>query len=143
MKPYLVGETNPVHPDPCFALYPEPKGCSGYRLCHLVLQLQPAVYLRDFERRDLLVGKWSLPRAREAAFKLAEEIGDAKVVLLGAKVCAAFRLDFEPFTIVRGKAVILPHPSGLCRIWHQPGSFERAREVLRRAGVLVGTERVA
>ena len=140
MKPFLIGESNPYGADPRFALYPEPRGCAGWRLCHLVLHVQPHRYRHDFERRNVLVGKWSAPRARDAAARLAAEIGDAKVVLLGAKVCAAFSLAFEPFTVVLGRVAILPHPSGLSRAWNEPGAFERARQVLRDAGVLPQAE---
>jgi hypothetical protein len=133
VKPFIIGESNPYGADPYFALYPAPKGCTGWRLCNLVLQMQPAAYLREFERRNVLEGpRWSAPAARAAASKLAEEIGEAKVVLLGAKVCAAFRLEFEPFTVLRGKAAILPHPSGLSRAWNEPGAFDRARATVRQ-----------
>lgn len=36
------------------------------------------------------------------------------------------------------RAVVLPHPSGLCRAWHELGAYERARSVLRQAGALRG-----
>lgn len=141
MKPFIVGENNPYGPDPHFALYPAPKGCAGWRLCHLVLQLRPHEYMARFERRNLLAQtRWSVVDARAAAGKLAEEIGDGKVILLGAKVCAAFRLDFEPFTVVRGKAAILPHPSGLSRAWNDPAAFERARATVRE---LIGDEQLS
>lgn len=74
----------------------------------------------------------------------------APYVLLGAKVSSVFgwllnREDFKPFTrheetaYVRTRPrsyIILPHPSGLSRAWNEPGAFERARGVLREAGVL-------
>jgi hypothetical protein len=65
------------------------------------------------------------------------------LVLLGAKVSAAFGLAFTPFVTLQRivpdghcQAVILPHPSGLCRLWHRPGAVEEARELLRAAGAL-------
>lgn len=129
--PFIVGENNPYGADPYFAMYPRPSNSAGGRLCRLVLQLPETQYLREFHRRNLLQQpKWSVVDARAAAVKLAEEIGDSKVILLGAKVCAGFRLDFKPFTIVRGKVAILPHPSGLCRIWTEPGAYERGRAVV-------------
>jgi len=66
----------------------------------------------------------------------------------GAKVASAFDVanrftPFAPFTTRRRKTprgelllVVLPHPSGLSRTWHEPGAFERARATLREAGVL-------
>jgi uracil-DNA glycosylase len=64
----------------------------------------------------------------------------AVVVLLGARVAQAFALKFTPFSVVAAcnpaQFVILPHPSGLSRAWNEPGAFDRARGVLREAGVL-------
>lgn len=135
--PFIVGENNPYGADPYFAMYPQPENSAGGRLCRLVLQLPEAQYLREFHRRNLLQQpKWSVVDARAAAVKLAEEIGESKVILLGAKVCAGFRLDFEPFTIVRGKVAILPHPSGLCRMWSQLDAYDRGRDLVRK---LLGT----
>jgi hypothetical protein len=143
-RPWLVGETNPwqkpgADPDHKFDLYPLPAHASGGRLCHLVLGMQATTYLRNFVRRDLLTGKWSVPAARKAAYGLWCESGLAPLVLLGAKVCAAFGFAYEPFTTNEHylgdhedahQVVILPHPSGLNRAWHEPGAFLRARELV-------------
>lgn len=135
--PFIVGMNNPYGDDPFFAMYPRPPNSAGGRFCYLVLQLTEAQYLREFHRRNLLQQrKWSVVDARAAAAKLADEIGDSKVILLGAKVCAGFRLDFKPFTIIRNKVAILPHPSGLCRMWSQPGAYDRGRDLVRE---LLGT----
>lgn len=111
MRPLLVGEANPYGGDPSFALYPSPPWCSGERLCRLVLGLDPDEYLGRFDRQNLCPRSWHLPAARARAE--------------------------EPFT-ARDGLVLLPHPSGLSRLWNAPGSFARAREVLRVAGVLPG-----
>ena len=128
-KPILIGELNPYGPDPEFAMYPSPRGCAGWRLCHLVLKMDPDDYLEAFDRRNLLVAsKWSAPRAREAAAQLVRESNGAPLILLGAKVAAAFILTFQPFSTgelpfrfappgfsLAQRYVMLPHPSGLCR----------------------------
>lgn len=135
--PFIVGENNPYGSDPYFAMYPRPSNSAGGRLCRLVLQIPEAQYLREFHRHNLLQQpKWSVVDARAAAVELSEVIGDSKVILLGAKVCAGFRLDFKPFTIVRGKVAILPHPSGLCRMWSEPGAYDRGHDLVRE---LLGT----
>lgn len=102
------------------------------------MQLDPDDYLARFERVNLCDGKWSMPKARERARKLWWERGAGVIVLLGSKVCAAFGEPFEPFTIPSGmtRLVILPHPSGLCRLWQEPGAYDRARAVLRERNVL-------
>lgn len=157
MKPLLVGEVNPHGPDPSFALYHTPERSAGGRLCRLVMGLQRARYEAAYDRVNLCVEKWSLPLARDRAGALAAgRAGSASpepavVVLLGSRVCSAFGRAYAPFTAeaapVRSRAgahlgaalyVVLPHPSGLCRAWNAPGSFSRARELLRSAGCEVG-----
>jgi hypothetical protein len=141
-KPLLVGELNPYGADSYFALYPAPPGCAGDRLCRLVLQMEPDEYLARFERVNLCSGRWSAPAARRRADELTCHVNHrySALVLLGAKVADAFGLAFSPFNAVpsgRGcLAVMLPHPSGRCRLWREPGAYKLARTVLREAGVL-------
>ena len=143
MRPLLVGELNPYGGDPRRALYPLPKNSAGGRLCRKVLGLGPVEYLRRFDRRNLCVGSWTNRAARAAASEIAANLKpDSKLVLLGAKVCAAFGWRYEPFDLRLVGAdlvplVILPHPSGRCRTWNDPDSYHRAREALRRAGIEV------
>lgn len=156
MKPLLIGEQNPYQSDPRlaqrFALYPEPPNCAGWNLCCRIMQLKKAEYLERFDRVNLCAGKWSMREARAKADLLRNNPGQT-LVLCGAKVAAAFGRKFVPFThdetpdyyrpksdpsfiAIRRRIVILPHPSGLSRAWNEPGAFERARSVLREAGVL-------
>lgn len=131
-KPLLVGEANPYGGDPDFALYPAPDGCSGHRLCTLILKMRRADYLREFERVNLCPYKWYMREARERAADLRTWRGP--LILLGAKVAWAFGFDpFVPFTISDGgKTLVLPHPSGLCRTWNEPNAFVRARELVAK-----------
>ena len=140
VKPLLVGEANPYGGDPEFALYPSPARCAGHRLCHLVMQLDPDDYLERFDRANLCPSRWSMRAARAGAASLRAEraAAGAVVVLLGARVCSAFGVEFRPFSLcfVAPTLVVLPHPSGLSRLWNEPYSYERARDVLRAAGAL-------
>lgn len=140
--PWLIGESNPYQrhgadPEHRFDLYPEPSHASGGRLCRLVLGMSTREYLHTFVRRDLLEGKWSVPKARAAAAVLWRETGTSPLVLLGAKVAAAFGFAFMPMTCIEHgcsagtrKVAILPHPSGLSQAWHAPGSYEQARAIV-------------
>lgn len=139
IRPLLVGESNPYSARPEAALFPHPRNSAGARLCFDILGFrQAAAYLRTFDRCDLCGLVWRLPDARARAAELAT--GDRPLVLLGAKVCQAFNVTFEPFTETtlpwreRGRrglpAVILPHPSGRCRIWLRDGAVERGRELV-------------
>jgi len=146
MKPVLVGEANPYGADPRYALYCEPANSAGGRLCNLILQMGRNEYVRTFDRVNLCPSKWSMKVARARAHEL--RVAGAPLVLFGSKVCAAFDVDFEPFWAGRLSdttglwvpAVILPHPSGLCRLWNegagQPANFARAGQLIR--GLVVG-----
>lgn len=131
----FVGERNPYGSDDYFALYPEPAGAAGARLCE-ILGLSHREYLRRFDRINLLKRDWSLPAARRAAVRLAHR----RRILLGARVCAAHGVPFDPFNHFSiGMDVwvlVLPHPSGRCRLWNGKGAVEKAR-----AAVLAFTER--
>lgn len=123
----LVGENNPYGNDPRYALYCLPLNSAGGRLQRLVLGLRFSRYL-ELERVNLCSGKWSVPAARAAA-ALYAPTAERVPVLLGAKVSAAFGVPFVPFTRTE-MGVVLPHPSGRCTIWNEPGSVARARAVL-------------
>lgn len=130
LKPMLVGESNPYGGDDRFALYPAPDGCSGHRLACLILGMHRAHYLEAFDRVNLVRGKWSVTKARAMAESLWNRpTGQVpKFILLGAKVSAAFQTPFVPFEISEGGTIlVLPHPSGLCRLWNEPDAFALAR----------------
>lgn len=146
VKPLLVGEANPYGSDPEWALYPNPPGCAGDRLCRRVLGLGEEEYLDGFDRCNLCPREWRAAEARDRATRMRLTPGpDRTFVLLGAKVTRAFGLEWRPFWWERVQEllplpvhtfVVLPHPSGLSRYWNEPGAYERARETLRDAGVL-------
>lgn len=148
MKPVLVGEDNPNSSDPRHALYPRPKHLAGGRLCHRIMVVTEREYLRWFARANLCAGSWSAREARATASALLDR--HEVHVILGAKVAHAYGLKFKPFEVVDAptialdgvnrwnRFVILPHPSGRCRTWNDPAAFDRAHEVLVRAGVISG-----
>ncbi len=134
MRPLLVGEVNPYGPDPQYALWPDPPGCAGHRLCHVILGMERREYLRRFDRVNLCLGAWSMKAAREEATKILRRT-PRTLVLLGAKVTDAFLPGaFRPFQVVlvdpEFRAAILPHPSGRCRLWNDPDNITRARRAV-------------
>lgn len=148
MKPLLIGEANPYQTDERlairYALHPDPPRASGGRLCFFVMGLDEQTYLSRYDRVNLCHPKWHLPTAREKAYRvLGERQSTDVIVLCGAKVAAAFDLPSAPFKVYRDPVdvwpvrVVLPHPSGLCRVWHTPGAVQEARRVLRVTGVLL------
>lgn len=140
----LVGEVNPHGSDPRHALYHLPRTSSGNRL-RCILGLTDLEYHRLLDKANLCEGEWS---SKQAAPRLAELVLSRRgvVVLLGARVRAAARrmiklayVDPDPGVeffgrVTLGSGVVLvslPHPSGLCRLWNEPGTAARARALLR------------
>ena len=142
MKILFIGELNPYGPREDCALLDDPVGSAGWRLRAAVCALRSATYRSEaIGRVNLCDGAWSLRQARKRRAELLRAIPEAvPMVLLGAKVRDAFYVPaadgtfFVYKTIMASSArryVTLPHPSGLCRLWHEPGAFERARALLR------------
>lgn len=138
----LVGESNPYGGDPRYALYPEPERSAGGRLCRVVLGLTVKEYIRHFRRVNLLTSaRWSAPLARQSARRLVDvaAVDGVPLVLLGAKVCAAFGVDYDPGSTGMASVLferewrfaVLPHPSGLSRAWNVVGAVCRARAAVR------------
>jgi hypothetical protein len=141
--PIIVGESNPYGADPHYALYPDPPGCAGERLCHRVMGLRRGTYLSSFERVNLVQGpKWNAPVARTAAANIAADCSKTRtIVLLGRKVASAFGyagwkgIVWRPGTAYAPdlKFVVIPHPSGRNKVWNDRGVVASWRGVLLAA----------
>ena len=136
----FLGETNPYGPDPEFALYCDPPGCSGHRL-RLILGLPEDDYL-NLHRKNLCDGAWSMKSAQERTFELLDPQAPWQViVLLGRKVTRTFEklaLDDVPLVAFSTRGccpgmtlVSLPHPSGQNAGLWPPSARARARQILR------------
>ena len=149
----VVGEVNPLSCDPHDALVPWPIGCAGERLQAKVFSLPEDDYLA-LQRTNLCTGRWRVPAARQRALELTYASSPDSIlrpdviVMLGRKMAAAFGYGAAPYThgtrfgatpnhwprdrrVPIYELVSIPHPRGLNRRWHQPGSFERVRELMR------------
>lgn len=137
-KVLIVGESNPYGGDDEHALYPAPDGCSGHRLCCKILGMRRAAYLDSFLRTNLVEGAWDADRAESRAMAIMRESArGSRVIVLGTKVARAFKIIggtkfFEVYHAYaggqpRGQYLYLPHPSGLCRVWNEPGAVAKAR----------------
>lgn len=143
----LVDEDNPYSTDPRYALYPYPVNSAGHRLQSKVMGASLSDYLA-MGRENLCLSRWSTAGARDGVARVVGAYHpDAPLVLLGVKVARAFGLRGAPFTWgchpvpaaggpERRVVVFLPHPSGRCRAWNDPDSYESARRALRGAGVV-------
>ena len=127
----LVGEMNPYGADPEFALYPYPRQASGNRLRE-ILGLTDNEYIA-LRRINLCEGRWTKRAAMARAGVIIQDDSVTLIVMLGRKVATAFgRTYLDPFEI-DGRFLALPHPSGRCRVWGEPGARERARRVWKEA----------
>lgn len=141
MKPLIVGENNPYSSNPVYALWPDPPHSAGGRLCNVILGMDIDAYCDTFDRVNLLSqAKWSVKEARTRAFELLDDTRH-DFILLGAKVSRAFGMLFSPFqtacmrdydTDTYYRFLVLPHPSGLCRVWNDPNSIQRTREAVAK-----------
>lgn len=145
----LVGEHNPLRPEPRFALYPYPPRSAGGRLAK-VFDLSVRAYLERFpDRRNLMpheydVKHWKVKDARERAQAiLRTTTADHRLVLFGKRVSEAFGVNFRenlfearPMQLVcvtgcLGREVlVLPHPSGRCHEWNDKATAARARKAV-------------
>lgn len=134
IRTVLVGEMNPHRADPRFALYPLPPAASGGRLAK-IMGLTAREYLRAYPYRYNVCGgeEWDAREALLSAERIILKHPDPPMVLLGARVAVAFGFRFVPFKRV-GRFLMLPHPSGRCRIWNNPRSSGRARRLIRALG---------
>ena len=139
MRPLIIGMNNPVSTKPEHALYPYPPGCAGYRLWRMVDAVAPMTkheYLEVFDRRNLVVGEWSMLAAREAAAVLWAEAGPsgAPFVLLGKSVAQAFDLGKVPlggFARHAGvKFHVVGHPSGRSTWYNDAANREATGRLL-------------
>lgn len=61
------------------------------------------------------------------------------LILLGEKVATAFFGEFAPFSVgnlLGTRIVMLPHPSGLNRMWNAVNAADKARRALHIVGAL-------
>ena len=145
-RPLLVGEDNPHSVDPEMALHPTFRGGAGSRLAS-ILGMTGEVFVTTFDRENLCDGPWESVRAKTRAeaifFRCA--VMNRPMILLGSRVSRAFGIQFKPFNLftmtlnvclddglvesLRVRGVVLPHPSGRCRVWNDRENKKRAAEV--------------
>lgn len=137
MRILLIGESNPYGGPDRNALVPYPDGCSGWRLCHVVLGMTEEVYIDTFDRVNLVRGPWRIDAARMMVDRIKMSQYD-RLVLLGAKVALAFKVPYVPFTTEDGlgwRAVVWPHPSGRNHRMWTPEAIAMARAQIVTLGL--------
>lgn len=146
----IVGELNPYGADPRYALFDLPEGASGHRLRTLVMGVRRTTYHR-FRKVNLCTGIWNSKNAEETASNIPLDWHpdtDAPIVLLGQKVASVFgfsdrkkavapatQFTVQSWPVTSGgiQFLLLPHPSGLNRVWCDSSAFDRAKVALYKA----------
>jgi len=128
VRALIVGECPGPSTSWATPLFPDPPTSSAGRLVEMSA-LEPGEYLGHFYRRNLCDGKqWRYSEARRRARAIVTALFDAprdlRVVLCGQKVAGAFDLErhgfWRPIKLeTRQTAVVVPHPSGVNRIYNR------------------------
>lgn len=120
VRPVLIGMNNPISQLLEHALYPYPPGCTGWRLWDMLNDgvsggVTKRQYLATFDRRNLVVGDWSLQQARAGARAMYASLQGREVLVLGNGPRDAFGLKpllLHPQQVAGITWRQLPHPSG-------------------------------
>lgn len=123
----IVGQNPGPNTHPDLPLFPWPDGSSAGRLLAMS-GLTAGQYLGSLYRRNLVDDwQWSRAAAARRARSIVTALFDMpkslRVVLCGAKVARAFDLQTEPWIPTtlpsRQRCVMVPHPSGLNRVYNE------------------------
>ena len=126
-RPILLGLHNPLSEDPKRALWPDPPGCSGWRLWQLS-GLPRDEWLRDFHRVNLLDARlWDIDDARLRLPSLIRAMRKVPVtVVLGHQVREFLELPKVPWIFPQRDERrkfwwrLIPHPSGRTQTYNDP-----------------------
>lgn len=126
-RPILLGLHNPLSADPDRALWPDPPGCSGWRLWQMS-GLDREVWLAAYRRMNLMDGREWDKDAAEAKFpEVLEAIRAAPVtVVLGHQVRKFLELPQAEWILPQYEEFrgfwwrFLPHPSGRTQTYNDP-----------------------
>lgn len=143
-RPVLLGMNNPVSTAAHHALYPSPKGCTGWRLWQMS-GLSEEDYLSRFDRQNLISGRaWDLREARKIAPGLRESLLGRTVVVLGSPVNSIIR-GGTPHELAPvfswtpdgagGWIAKVPHPSGLNPFYNDALNRELLRIFMQELAV--------
>lgn len=137
----VVGEVPGAHTHEDLPMFPSPVTSSAGRLMEMS-KLTPAQYLGCLYRRNVCYRRWSEGEASNTARLIVSSLFDHKdlfVVMCGHKVAAAFGVPCSYWMLGRLESrncyTVIPHPSGLNRVYNDPGARERTRLWMRFAAL--------
>lgn len=137
----IIGEAPGPNTSPKLPIFPFPASSAGGRLMSYS-RMRPAEYLGKLYRKNLFttfLPGWCAPAARELASYIERDLADMKirrVLLLGTRVGAAFEVGglWSSLTTTSGITfLVIPHPSGRCRVYNDEAARKRAGAAIRWA----------
>lgn len=116
-------------------MFPYPKGSAGHRLWEIT-DYGLGNYVHGLERVNLIPeyrSKWSDKDANINAMSLVRCHAPSAIFTCGARVAAAFGYEGtlpyrDASKVFECDMIYLPHPSGRCRTWNEPGIKEWVRK---------------
>lgn len=128
MKVVLLGMNNPLSERPGMALWPDPPGCTGWRIWKMLNDarpdVSPSMYRTGFERRNMLDSKeWDRSAAQAYSNTLRIGLRGREVVVFGEevrRVVGLAKVIIHPQTVEGVVWRCLPHPSGRCLWYNDP-----------------------
>lgn len=131
-KPLLLGMNNPQGNE---AFWPYPKGCTGWRIWKM-LESQTGIsdreFIRSFDRMNMLnLPEWSMTLARQNRELIMPKLMGREVVVVGYDTFRAMEFPPPPRPFLWGKVsgiryCLMPHPSGLNRMYNDPATVMTA-----------------
>lgn len=135
-KTLILGIDNPHSSDPSDALRAERPGSTGRRLQELT-GMSVEGYYEAFDRANAV----DLRVRRDAV------LGGRTVVVLGKQAWRVLGLSEAPFfterrsDVLDSTFVLIPHPSGLCRLYNEQAVRDRVASLLRRKSAVNRSKR--
>lgn len=137
-KPLLIGMNNPQGNE---ALVATPIGGTGHRIWKMLTIRHPCMtektYENSFERMNILEARvWNTRQARAFAEPVRARMEGRTVVLLGSGAMLALGLPRAPWMVWSaadtsgGRWCVIPHPSGLNRLYNDVAMVDRVSELL-------------
>jgi len=149
MKAVIVGLFNPKSQDPAYAMEPFTPNGSGERLWKMLSEVVPVTkqdYVGHFEMINVIDTDkvtWEDVEYFEArAIEIERRVESRPAAVLGIMAWTSLRVERSPIrkTDWFGHYKnwwLLPHPSGLCRVYNDPVMRRRAGEALAKIGGLL------
>ncbi len=131
---YILGERPGPNTDPSVALYPHTNTGAAARLMRL-LELSQEEYLASTSRLNAVDDKSSTAstEARLRVEEFLQRAGSEPLIVLGKSALRAMPAKYRKmqFGEIVDNVLLLPHTSGVNRVWNDPAFSAKMQQVAR------------